>query len=101
MSLTLRDAQHLSWKTFKKLEAIAAIKAENFGSGAELVRRAEEIAVKLKMLRSSSASQGKGELDVLLSQLIFSVFIVAERSGISLEESFLQTVDEMILSFVR
>ena len=100
MSLTLRDAQHLSWKTFKKFEALNEKRSENFGTAAELANKAGDIVNKIKVLRNSTTLEGKEDLGKLLSELLFAALIVAEANGISLEESFLQTVDEIILGFV-
>ncbi len=44
MSLTLRDAQHLAWKTFKKFEKLDENKAAEFSSPEQLVKKVEELA---------------------------------------------------------
>jgi len=95
----LRDAQHLSWKTFKKLEKVDEKLAANLGTASDLVKKAEEIAKKTKTLENSS-SPSKEEVGKLLSEILFSSLIIAERSGVSLEDSFLQALDEIILGFV-
>jgi hypothetical protein len=99
MSLTLRDAQHLSWKTFKKFEALSEKDAARFGSAAELVKKVCDVAQK-KTLENAQTPEGKEELGKLLSELLFVMFVLAERYGVSLEESFMQAVDELILGFV-
>ena len=98
MSLTLRDAQHLSWKTFKKFEALSKERSAVMGTGNDLVKKSSEIVEKLKALENSKAN--KSEVENLISELLFSAFIFSERNGINLEEAFLQTVDDIILSFV-
>ena len=100
MSLTLRDAQHLSWKTFRKFEAVDEKRSASFGSGSDLVKKASEIAQKIKTLENAGTPEGKEELGKLLSELLFAMFVLAERYGVSLEESFMQAVDELILGFV-
>jgi hypothetical protein len=86
----------LCWKTFKKLEIIdkssASVKAD-----ARLVEKAK--------LLSQKMGQSEGKLDKealarLLSELLYFAFVVAEQQGVELEESFLQTIDELILSSV-
>jgi hypothetical protein len=100
LSLTLRDAQHLSWKTFKKFEMIDEKRSAGLGSAVDLVKKASEIAVKIDELEKSGAGGKKEEIGKLLSELLFIMFVVAERQGLSLEDSFLQSVDELILGFV-
>ncbi len=101
MSLTLRDAQHLSMKTLKKLEIVDENRAALVSTSDALVKKAVEIAQKMKKLEDSEAGkEGKIDVCTLLSQLLFTAFVLAEHSGIELEDSFLQTVDEIILGFV-
>ncbi len=98
MSLTLRDAQHLSWKTFKKFEALNEKRSACIGTGDDLVKKTNQIAEKLRTIEDLKAN--KSEVEKLLSELLLSAFVLSERNGINLEETFLQTVDEIILSFV-
>ena len=100
LSLTLRDAQHLSWKTFKKFEMVNQKGSAVFESADYLKAKVEEISKKLHPETGLPISSRRELSARLLSELIFSVFVIAEKEGVSLEESFLQTVDEMILSFV-
>ncbi len=73
MSLTLRDAQHLSWKTFKKFEALSEERSAIIGTGDDLVKRSIEIVEKLKDLKNSKAN--KTEVEKLISELLFSAFV--------------------------
>jgi hypothetical protein len=98
LSLTLRDAQHLSWKTFKKFEALSKERSACMGTGEDLVKKSKDIEEKLKALENMKAN--KSEVEKLISELLFSAFVFSERNGINLEETFLQTVDDIILSFV-
>jgi hypothetical protein len=98
LSLTLRDAQHLSWKTFKKFEALSEARSAGIGTGDDLAKKSNEIVGKINTLENSKAN--KSEVERLISELLFSAFVFSERNGINLEETFLQTVDDIILSFV-
>ena len=100
LSLTLRDAQHLCWKTFKKFEMVNQKGSAAFESADYLKAKVEEISKKLNPETGLHISSRRELSAKLLSELIFSVFVIAEKEGVSLEESFLQTVDEMILSLV-
>ena len=100
MSLTLRDAQHLSWKTFKKFEKADEKRSASLGASTDLVKKAEEIVQKIGTLENSGSSTGKEEIAKSLSELLFLMFVLAERYGVNLEDSFLQSVDELILGFV-
>ena len=97
LSLTLRDAQHLSFKTFKKFEALNEKRSAIIGTSADLTKKAAEIAQKIVTPETQGSKVDTGKL---LSELLFSAFVFAERNGISLEDAFLQTVDEIILEFV-
>ena len=102
MSLTLRDAQYLSWKTFKKLEAIGEKRSTTSKAAEDLMKKTCELAGKMQNLKeSSSGSADKETLRKLLSELLFETFVLAEQNGVNLEESFMQTIDEYILGFVR
>jgi hypothetical protein len=97
LSLTLRDAQHLSFKTFKKFEALNEKRSATIGTSADLIKKADEIAQKTMEPETSGSKEETGKL---LSELLFSALVFAQRNGISLEDAFLQTVDEIILGFV-
>jgi hypothetical protein len=100
MSLTLRDAQHLSWKTFKKLEVLNQKTKFEIGTAFDLQKRVEEIVQTFGVNGNSAPEGGSESRGRLLSELLFSILVLAERSHLSLEESFLQTVDDIILKFV-
>jgi hypothetical protein len=99
MSLTLRDAQHLSWKTFRKFENQDKSRSASFDSATELLKKAGEIADKIKILQNSDSLE-RGELAKMFSELLFSLFVLSERYDVNLEDSFLQAVDELIMGFV-
>lgn len=91
MSYTLRDAQHVCWKTYKKLGGKQTIPAV----AATLVAEASKVAETVKEQPEDKAKQ---VLAAQLSDVLFSVFVLAEHYGISLEQDFLQNVNDRILS---
>ncbi len=99
MSLTLRDAQFLSWKTFKKTEAKREKESNISAVSDEMAKKASEIAEKIRT-SSAGSSPSKEELSKLLPELLYLAFVLAENYGTSLEELFMQTVDEYILGLV-
>ena len=99
MSLTLRDAQFLSWKTFKKIEKKNGKDSDISMLSADLVKKAGEIAERIKMTSCSNGS-GKEELSKLLSELLFVAFVLAENYGVILEEKFMQTMDDYVFGLV-
>jgi NTP pyrophosphatase (non-canonical NTP hydrolase) len=101
MSLTLRDAQHLTWKTYKKIEKIQPDQAAPLSSTAYLTQKTGEITGKLDPLNCANSKVDREELAKLLSEQLFALFVLAELHGVSLEDSFLQAVDEVIIGFVR
>ena len=100
MSLTLREAQYSAWKTLKKFEKIDESRAEKFGSADNLIQIAEKAREKIKVLKNSSLVTGGDELAKLFSELLFLLLTLSERYGIKLEESFLESVNALILDFV-
>jgi hypothetical protein len=105
LSLTLRDAQHLSWKTFKKIEERIALKGERAFSlpigTQEFVKKANVIAQTIKDWETSEdKAASASDLQKQLSELLFAAFVLAEKYGIDLEEAFLENIDEFILGFV-
>lgn len=100
MSITLRDAQHLSWKTYKKFETVDKKITVIVGSSDALIKKTAEIAQKMKAAEAIEGTREKQETGRLLSELLFTAFVLAEQNGVELEDSFLQSVDEMILGFV-
>jgi predicted DNA-binding ArsR family transcriptional regulator len=95
----LRDAQFLSWKTFKKTEAKMGKESNISAVSDEMAKKANEIAEKIRT-SSAGSSPSKEELSKLLPELLYLAFVLAENYGASLEELFMQTVDEYILGLV-
>lgn len=100
LSVTLRDAQHLCWKTLKKFEKIDPKNSDRYATGENLIKKSDEIAQVIKSMQNLDAAAKKQEFGKLLSELLFAAFVIAEQQNVSLEESFLQAIDEMILGFV-
>jgi NTP pyrophosphatase (non-canonical NTP hydrolase) len=100
MSLTLRDAQYLCWKTFKKLEAKNKKQLTESEMAANFVKKAGDLAEKIQRTEGSSGAADKENLGKRLSEMLYVAFVLAESYGVTLEESFMQTIDEYILGFV-
>jgi NTP pyrophosphatase (non-canonical NTP hydrolase) len=108
MSVTLRDAQHLCWKSFRKIN-------DNLDPGrgkgwtpfvmvTDLLEEAGEVASVVKGLEGFKPSEKPKTKEMLateLSDLLYIIFVLAEQYGIELEEPFLQTVNDYILRFVK
>ena len=108
MSVTLRDAQHLCWKSFRKTSDLLNSERGQvwtpFVATADLLVKEGEIATVVKNLEACSPPEGSEVKDMLatrLSHVLYLVFILAEHYGIELEESFMQTVNDYMLKFVK
>ena len=108
MSLTLRDAQHLCWKTFRKINDKLDVERGKgwtpFVMVTDMLEEAGEVAAVVKGLegfKPPDKPKTKEMLATELSDLLYIIFVLAEHYGISLEESFMQTVDEYILRFIK
>lgn len=108
MSYTLRDAQHLCWKTFRKInDQIEPEKGKNwtpFVMVTNLLEEAGEVASIVKGLEEFKPPEKPKKKETLaaeLSDLLYMTFVLAEHYGINLEESFLETVNNYILKFVQ
>lgn len=108
VSLTLRDAQHVCWKNFRKIND--SLDPET-GKGwtpfvmvTDLLKEAGEVASVIKGLEGSKPPEKPKTKEMLgteLSNLLYMIFVLAEHYGIELEESFLQTVSDRIISMLR
>jgi len=108
LSLTLRDAQHLCWKNFRKInEKLDAERGRGwtpFAMVTDLLEEAGEVASVVKGLEGFKPPEKPKTKEMLateLSDLLYIVFVLAEHYGINLEESFLQTMNDYILRFIR
>jgi NTP pyrophosphatase (non-canonical NTP hydrolase) len=107
MSVTLRDAQHLCWKNFKKInEKLDPERGKAwtaFVMVTDLLEEAGEVAAVVKGLEGFKPPEKPKTREMLateLSDLLYVIFVLAEHYGIELEESFLQTVNDYILRFI-
>jgi len=108
LSLTLRDAQHLCWKTFRKinmkLDPVRGKSWTSFVMVTDLLEEAGEVAAVVKGLegfKPPEKPKTKEMLAMELSDLLYIIFVLAEHYGIELEEVFLQTVNDYVLRFLK
>lgn len=97
LSLTLRDSQHLCWKTYKKFQPKDTTSADILSVAADLEFKAHA----LKEKAGTDKPPAKEDLAELLSGILFSAFVAAEHAGVDLEDSFLQSIDNYILNSVK
>ncbi len=99
MSLTLRDAQFLCWKTFKKFEARNQKNRQPNEVAADIAQTAQIIEKRVKKPEGTDqpSAMDKQSLAKLLPELLFNAFVLAEYEGIDLENTFMQAIDEYIL----
>ena len=107
MSLTLRDSQHLCWKSFRRInERLDPKRGKSwtpFVMVTDLLEEAGEVAAVVKGLegfKPPDKLKTKEMLATELSDLLYIIFVLAEHYSINLEESFLQTVNDYILRFI-
>lgn len=107
MSLTLRDAQHLCWKNFKRInERLDPERGKAwtpFVMVADLLEEAGEVAADIKGLEGFKPPEKQKTKEMLateLSDMLYIIFVLAEHYNINLEETFLQTVNDYILRFI-
>lgn len=106
--MTLRDAQHLCWKNFRKInEKLDPQRGRGwtpFVMVADLLEEAGEVAGVVKGLEGFKPPDRPKTREMLateLSDLLYMTFILAEHCGIDLEEAFVQTVNDYVLRFVK
>lgn len=107
MSVTLRDAQHLCWKNFRKInDRLDPERGKSwtpFAMVTDLLEEAGEVASAIKGLEGFKPPDEPKTKDMLateLSDLLYIIFVLAEHYGIELEESFLQTVNDRVISML-
>ena len=107
VSLTLQEAQNLSWKVFRKInEKIDVVKGKGWNPFiivTDMLEEAGEVASVVKGLEGYKPADKPKTREMLaneLSDLLYSVFVLAEHYNIRLEETFLQTVNDYILRFI-
>ena len=104
MSVTLKDAQHLCWKNFRKInDKLDPEKGRSWTPSAmvtDLLEEASEIAATVKGLKCMKSPEKTKTTHILatkLSDLLYIVFVLAEHYGVQIEDIFLQTVNDYIL----
>jgi len=107
VSVTLRDAQHLCWKNFRKInDKLDPERGKGwtpFVIVTHLLEEAGEVAAVVKGLegfKPPEKPKTKEMLAMELSDLLYIIFVLAEHYGINMEESFLQTVNNYMLRFI-
>jgi len=105
MSLTLRDAQHLCWKNFKKINDTLDPERRKgwtpFVMLTDLLEEAGEVASVVKGLegfKPPGKPKTKEMMATELSDLLYIIFVLAEHYGIELEEAFMQNANDRIVS---
>lgn len=107
LSYTLRDAQHLCWKTFRKInDQVDPARGKGwtpFVMVTDLLEEAGEVAGTIKGLEGFKPPEKPKTKEMLateLSDLLYMIFVLAEHYSINLEETFLETVNSYILRFI-
>jgi len=107
MTLTLQDAQHVSWKIFRKINDkldLERVKGWNpCITVADLLKEAGEVAAIVKGLEGFKQPENTKTKEMLakeLNNVLYSVFVLAEHYGVSLEETFLEQVNDYLLRFL-
>ena len=108
VSVTLCDAQHLCWKNFRKInEKLDPARGQGwtpFVMVTDLLEEAGEVAAVVKGLEGFKPPEKPKTKEMLateLSDLLYIIFILAEHYGINLEKSFLQTVSDYTVRFIK
>jgi len=107
MSLTLRDAQHVCWENFRKInDKLDPVRGKGwtpFVMVTDLLEEAGEVAAAVKGLEDFKPPEKPKTKEMLateLSDLLHIIFVLAEHYSINLDEVFLQTVNDYILRFI-
>jgi len=107
MSVTLRDAQHLCWKTFKrindKLDPERGKGWTPFVMVTDLLEEAGEVAAVVKGLEGFKPPEKPKTKEMLateLSDMLYMIFVLAQHYDIELEDTFLETVNNYMLRFI-
>jgi len=107
MSLTLRDAQHVCWKNFRKInEKLDPVRGKGwtpFVMVTDLLEEAGEVAAVVKGLEGFKPPEKPKTREMLateLSDLLYMIFVLAEHYEIKLGETLLETVNDYTLRFL-
>ena len=98
----------MCWKNFTKindkLDPERGRGLTPFVMMTDLLEEAGEVAAVVKGLEGFKPPEKPKTKDMLateLSNLLYIIFVLAEHYGIELEESFLQTVNDYMLRFIK
>ncbi len=107
MTLTLQDAQHVSWKIFLKINNRVGVESgEGQNASAvmsDLLKQAQDAATvveNLEGLKPSEENTAQRMLAEKLNSILYCAFVVAERYRLDLEESFLEQANDKLLSLL-
>ena len=105
--MTMRDAQHLCWKNFRKInDQLDPQRGKGwtpFVMVTDLLEEAGEVAATVKGLEGFKPPEKPKTKEMLateLSDLLYIIFVLAEQYGIELEDAFLQTVNDYMLRLI-
>ena len=108
MKLTLRDAQQLCWKNFRKinseLDPRRGVGWTPFVMITDLLEEAGEVAAVIKGLEGFKPPEKQMTREMLateLSDLLYMIFVLAEHYHVDLSESFPQTVNGYLRRFTK
>lgn len=103
----MQDAQLVSWKIFRKINAkLDADRGKGwspFMLVTDMLEEAGEVAGVVKSLEGFKPPEKPKTKEMLakeLNDLLYAVFVLAEHYGINLGESFLEHVNDYLLSFL-
>jgi len=107
MTLTLQDAQHASWKIFRKInDKLDVEKAKSWSpsvTATDLLAEAGKVAAVVKDLEKSQPPEKPETKKMLakeLNDLLYNIFVLAEHYSINLEETFLEQASDYLLRFL-
>jgi NTP pyrophosphatase (non-canonical NTP hydrolase) len=99
----LQDAQHVSWKIFRKIDAKLDEGARRRSPSTivtDLLEEASKVSAVVKSLEGSESSETSQTTEILakkLNTVLYSVFVLAEHYGLTLEETFMEHVNDLLL----
>jgi NTP pyrophosphatase (non-canonical NTP hydrolase) len=107
MPLTLSEAQIVSWKIFRKindkLNPQRGSSNDPFIIVMDFLEEAGEVASVVKGMEGFKQPEKPITKEMLakeLSDMLYEIFVLAEHYGISLEETFLEHVNDYMLHFL-
>jgi len=108
VSVTLRDAQHMCWKSFRVInDKIDPERGKTWKPSAtvaelaEKVREIDDVVKRWEDDRSPEKDEAKEALAQGLSDVLSLVFVLAEHHEIELEEAFMQAISDYMMRFVK